>query len=91
MKYIFWGIIVIGAVYGIHRISIWAAQRGWIYYRGKGGSSGALGNAFLELQTIFEPSKRHVIEERVKKGGDVQTSGDTPDAGFAKSETDTKA
>lgn len=91
MKYLFWGIIVLGAFYGIHRISIWAAQRGWIYYRGKGGSSGALGSAFLELQTIFEPSKRHVIEERAKSGGDAQTSGDKPEAGFVKSEIDRKA
>jgi hypothetical protein len=91
MKYLLWGIIVIGAVYCIHRISIWAGQRGWIYYRGKGGSSGTLGNAFLELQTIFEPSKRHVIEERVIKHGDVQTSGDKPDTRPVKSEIDTKA
>jgi hypothetical protein len=91
MKYLLWGIIVIGAVYCMHRIAIWAAQRGWIYYCGRGGSSGAWGNAFLELQTIFEPSKRHVIEERVKKHGDLQTSGEKPDTGPAKSEIDTKA
>ena len=34
---------------------------------GFGGMRGALGNAFLEVQAIFEPSRRHVLEERVKQ------------------------
>lgn len=29
------------------------------------GTSGSLGNAFLEAQALLEPEKRHVLEERL--------------------------
>ncbi len=81
MRYLLWGIIVVGGLYLLHRLALWAAGRGWIFYRGNHRGSGTLGNAFLELQTIFEPSKRHILEERVKKDPATQESGDKPKAG----------
>jgi hypothetical protein len=81
VKYVLWGILLIAVLFCIHRIAVWAEGRGWIYYRKRQGSSGALGNALLELQTIFEPSKQHVIEERMKQGGESRETGDKPKAG----------
>ena len=46
---------------------------------GRGG--GTLGNAFLEVQAIIEPSKRYVLEERLEDEHETQESGDPPDAG----------
>ena len=81
MKYLILGIIVIVGIYGIHRLASWAEDRGWIYYRKKKAGGGMLGNALLELQAFLEPSKRHIIEERKKMGGESQESGDKPKSG----------
>ncbi len=37
-------------------------DRDWIIYRGDMPTYGSLGNAFLELQAMFEPQKQHVLE-----------------------------
>jgi hypothetical protein len=81
MKYLLWGILAIIGLYCLDRISLWAEGCGWIYYRRRRANSSTVGNALLELQTILEPSKRHVIEERVKQGGESQESGDKPKPG----------
>jgi len=69
--------VVVG-LYCLHRIGLWAERRGWIYYKKKHGDGGALGNAFLEMQAIIEPSKRYVLEERTKAGSETQEAGDPP-------------
>jgi hypothetical protein len=50
--------------------------RGWIYYHKKKASPGSAANAFLELQSFMEPSKKHVIqvqrEEREEDDGDAE-------------------
>jgi len=51
-------------------------DRGWIYYRKGGGTSGALGSAFLDVQAMLEPGKRHVIEMKVKQQDDADDAGD---------------
>ena len=68
------GLVALGA---LHRVALWAEARGLIHYRRR-GTSGALGNALLELQAILEPSKRHVIEERLRDPADDAESGDPP-------------
>lgn len=81
MKYLLWGILVVIGIYGIHRLASWAEDRGWIFYRKKKAGGGTVGNALLELQAFLEPSKRHIIEERKKMGGESQESGDKPNPG----------
>ena len=81
MKPILFGIIAVVGLFLLDKLALWAEERGWIYYRTKRSSSGAIGNAFLELQSFFEPSKRHVIEERKRIKKDQQQSGDKPKAG----------
>ena len=81
MRYALVGLAVLAALYCLHRIAVWAERRGWIYYRTKQGSSGALGNAFLEVQAIFDPAAKHVLEERLKDDVDAEEAGDPPDPG----------
>ena len=64
MKIILFGIIAAVGLFLLDKLALWAEGRGWIYYRKKHSSGGAIGNAFLELQAFLEPSKRHVVEER---------------------------
>ncbi len=48
-----------GALYGLHRIALWAEERGWIFYRNKRGSAPWLG----VLDQIYKPEIEYVIEE----------------------------
>jgi hypothetical protein len=81
MKLLLWGIIILVGLYCIDKVALWAEERGWIYYRKRHCSSGTLGNAFLAIQTALEPSKKFIFEERLKKGGETQESGDKPKPG----------
>jgi hypothetical protein len=81
MRYVLVGLALFGALYCLHRIAVWAERRGWVYYLNKHGSSSALGNAFLEVQAIIEPSAKYVLEERTKDDLDTGESGDPPDPG----------
>ena len=46
------------------QIALWAERRGWIYWRrSKRRPSGSLGY----LETIFQPSITHVIEEETRE------------------------
>ena len=68
-------------LYGLHRVALWAERRGWIYYRRRRGTSAALGNALLNVQSLVEPSRKHVLEERVKETRHDDESGDPPETG----------
>jgi len=81
MKYILIGSIAVLGLYLLDRLGLWAERQGWIYYRYKRSSRGAIGNAILELQAIAEPTKRHVIEERKRIRKEEKDSGDKPDTG----------
>lgn len=70
-----WLAIVIAILYPLHLLATWAEKRGWIYYRKKHGSV-TVGSAFLEIQALMEPSKRHVLEQRRRDDFDDQESGD---------------
>lgn len=74
----FWVIGVVAALYALHRLALWMEDRGWIYYRKKHGSSGTLSSAALEIQALFEPSKRHVIEIQQRDESEPNESGDPP-------------
>lgn len=74
--------LILGAataiLFGLHRLALFAESRGWIYYTKAGRSSGSLGNAFLEIQSIVEPSKRHIVEERRSAQPEKDDSGEPP-------------
>lgn len=46
--------------------------------RGRGGSSGALGAAMLEIQSMYEPSRRHAAEVLRAEHAESDESGDPP-------------
>ena len=71
-------VLGVGVLYCLHRLGVWAEQRGWIYYRKKHGSSGALSSAVLEIQSLLEPSKQYVLEEKTRDPVEEEDSGDPP-------------
>ncbi len=81
MTTVVWVIGALGALWTLHRLALWMESRGWIYYRNARGSSGALGSAFLEVQAMFEPGTRHVIEMKRAERSEDDESGDPPPAG----------
>jgi len=70
------------ALFVLDRWGLWLERQGWIYWIKNNGMSTRLGNAFLELHSMLEPSKRHVVEVRKKEKRDQAESGDpeSPDA-----------
>jgi hypothetical protein len=72
-----WLITIAVALYALHHLGLWMEERGWIYYRKKHGSSGSLSSAVLEVQALFEPSRRHVLEAK-REDDEQDESGDPP-------------
>jgi hypothetical protein len=72
-------VVLAGVVlYGLHRLAIWAEDRGWLYYRKRGGTwRGAA--AAQELQALLHPSSRHVVEESRRQELTRQDEGDSAD------------
>ena len=85
----FLAVFAIVLVLGFIGVVAWAAnsrtagERGWVYnrYNPRPRGGGSLGL----LEEIYQPSIRHVIEERSsqKARGDQAPSGDKPEAGGA--------
>lgn len=73
-----WAVIVglVAAALAFDRAMLWAEQHGWVYWRRNKASRSAWGSAMLELQSILEPDKEHVVEERARQRGDIQQAGD---------------
>jgi len=78
VTYLLWAIVGGGMLYGLHRLGLWAERRGWIYYGKKHGSSGTLSSAVLEVHSLFDPSKRYVLEEKRRDQVEEGESGDPP-------------
>lgn len=70
------------AVYALDRLALWMEERGWLYYRKTKRRTGAdLGNAFLEIQAMVDPGKKHVLEARREEKQEQSESGDPPESG----------
>lgn len=52
-------VLVLAAVYGLHRLLIAGEDRGWVHYRKRRGSYGGLG-VKSEWLNMYDPSRRHV-------------------------------
>jgi hypothetical protein len=77
-------VVVAAAVvglWGLHRLARRAEARDRIRCRRGRGSAAALGNALLEVQSMVEPSARHVLEERRREAEAPEESGDPPEPG----------
>ena len=60
--------------YGVHRLLLYAEQRGWVYYKHKRAPAGSGAMAFMELMRIYRPEIEHVIEE--ERGGELRVTDD---------------
>ena len=78
VKIVVLALAAVAALYGLHRVALWAERRGWIYYLHRQGSSSTVGNAFLELQTMLEPGKKYILEVKRKERVVEDESGDPP-------------
>ncbi|MEZ7238641.1 DUF6191 domain-containing protein [Rhodococcus sp. GXMU-t2271] len=58
-------VALVAAVLLLDQLGLWAERRGWVYWRKRrppldgGGAAGVFG----EMQALFSPSHRHVIDE----------------------------
>lgn len=76
-------VLLVGAagIYSVHRVLSWMDRRGWISYRGKRGTASALGNAMLQVHSIYQPAMRDVLEARLEEPTEAAESGDPPEPG----------
>ena len=64
------------------RLLLWMEERGWIDYRRTYPgrlNSGQVGPAFLAIQGLLEPEKRHAAEEQTALRTEEADSGAPPD------------
>ena len=73
-----YGLISVVAIYAAHRISCWAEDRGYIYYRKKSGRGGMGASGFLEIQSMMEPSKKYVLEARREEDDEKDDASGPP-------------
>lgn len=76
-----WSWVVGGVVVLVvaDRLLLAAERRGWVYWRHSKASSTSLGTAMLAVQSILEPDKEHVVEERRRADREESEDGDPPD------------
>ncbi len=46
----------------LDRLLLYCERRGWIFYRKKKPSPGTAASAFLEVHSLIEQGKKHVVE-----------------------------
>lgn len=49
-----------------HYLFLWMEKKGWIYYKTK-SKGGGVGNSLLEMEALFRPSAKNVIERKYEK------------------------
>lgn len=77
MRWVLFGLLVVVAGYGLHRVALAAERRGWIYYRTK-PPAGAGSLAAMRSMAVFDPTIEHVIEEVVSERVVNDESGAPP-------------
>ena len=77
-------------IYTFRRIARGLHRRGWIRWTMRRGTSSALGNAVLGVQSIFQPPVRDVIEVRMEEPSEEGESGDPPEPGESEAEVYTR-
>ncbi len=69
------------SIYAVRRLNHWMRRRGWIRWQMRRGTSSALGNAVLGVQSIFEPAVHEELSARIERFADEAEPGDPPDPG----------
>jgi hypothetical protein len=73
---IVWIVIVLASVFLLDRGLLRMESRGWINYRTVGLSRGAAMYHTLELQSIYDPGARQVVEIRYQQRKQQDDSGE---------------
>lgn len=60
----------------IDQLFLAAERRGWVYWRRSKASSSRASSALLAIQSIFEPDREHVVEERAREEADIDVAAD---------------
>ena len=81
MKIFLWIAGAVIALFLLDKILLKMEARGWIYYRKKKPSRSSLGNAFLEIKSFLEPSKKELVEVMKDEKKEQAESGDPPQTG----------
>ncbi len=81
MRVVLWIAGMAVALFLLDRALLRAEARGWIYYRKNKPSRSSLGNAFLEVQKLVEPSKEAMVEIMKEEKKEQAESGDPPESG----------
>jgi hypothetical protein len=84
MKIILWIAGAGIALFLLNKALLWMESRGWIYYRKKAPTRSSLGNAFLEIQSMLEPSKKAMVEVMKEEKKEQADSGEPPEPGEKK-------
>lgn len=79
VELIAWTLAVLVALAVLHHLASWAESRGWIYYRKRRASPGTAAGAFLEMQSLLEPGKKHVVESKRASREEADDSGEPPE------------
>jgi hypothetical protein len=66
-------------IFALHRTTRWMHRRGWIRWTMRRGTSSALGNAVMGVQTIFQPQTRDVLEAKLEEHDEEAGAGDPPE------------
>lgn len=67
-------------IYLVHRLLLALERRGLIRYSGAGYTARG-GPALLELQTLLEPGKRHIVEQKRKRKKEEESRGGPENSG----------
>ncbi len=80
LKWTVIGAGVAGALFLLDRLALAMEARGWIFYRRNKPNFRNAGTAFIELQAMFEPKMRHVLDKKEQEESEVDEddSGDPP-------------
>jgi len=77
-----WGAGIVVLLVGLDRLLLRLEARGWINYRRRGLSRGASGYHALMLQSVFDPSARHIhtvtYQETVQRNDSGAPPGSDP-------------
>ena len=66
-------------LYGFHRLALKIERDGGVLYDESSRRRGQVGNALLEVQSILEPDKQHLLEERRAELSEEDDEGDPPE------------
>ncbi len=71
--------------YLLDLLLLWMEDRGWIFYRRSRPDPKNVGPAFLEIEALLQPDRKHVLEqkldqheERDDEGGPDKAGGEPP-------------